>query len=100
MRGVAAVLVVEIDELVAMDAVEGEDDHHDEVGNEEAGVKEIGAIEALEGVVSVVALEVVHDSVLGQEQQEREQIERAEQGANLRGARRSVVDCTRLSGRV
>jgi hypothetical protein len=36
--GVAALLlvaVVEPDELVAMDAVEGEDDHHDEVGDEQ-----------------------------------------------------------------
>ena len=37
-RGFALVAVVEPDELIAMDAVEGEDDHYDEVGHEEADV--------------------------------------------------------------
>jgi hypothetical protein len=54
-----------------MDAVEGEDDHHDEVGHKEAGIEEVGAVEALEGVVGVVALIVVRESMLGRQQQKR-----------------------------
>ena len=45
---VAAVAVVDPDELVAVDTVEGEDDHHDEVRDEDRDV---------EGVPTVVAVE-------------------------------------------
>ena len=52
--GVLAVLVVEIHELVAMHAVERQDDHHDEVRDEQRGVEPVPAVEVLEGVVAVV----------------------------------------------
>src|SRR5581483_10460491 len=42
--GFALVAVVEPDELVAVDAVEGEDHHHDEVGDEQADVEGVPAI--------------------------------------------------------
>jgi hypothetical protein len=74
-----------------MDAVEGEDEHHDEVGYEEAGVKGIGAVEALEGLIGVVGLVVVEQPVLGRQQQKGEQMGRGEQGGYLR-ARMLVRD--------
>jgi hypothetical protein len=64
-----------------MDAVEGEDDHHDEVGDEQAGVKEIGAVETLKGTVGVVRLEIMQRAVLLRQQEKREQMGIAVQGA-------------------
>ncbi len=62
--GVLAVLVVEIDELVAMQAVEGQDDHHDEVRDEQRGVEPVPAVEMLEGMVAVVVTKVVAEVIL------------------------------------
>src|ERR1700728_2737582 len=42
-----------------MQAIEGQDDHHDEVRDEQRGVEPVPAIEMLEGVVAVVVAEVV-----------------------------------------
>jgi hypothetical protein len=36
---ILAVLVVEVDERIAMDAVDGEDDHDGEIGDQERGVE-------------------------------------------------------------
>ena len=61
-----------------MDAVEGEDDHHQEVGDEQADVEGVPAIDVAEGVISVVRLPVVPQTALrGEEHGER--IELAEQ---------------------
>ncbi len=62
---------VEPDELVAMDSVEGEDDHDDEVGNQHRRVEGVPVVEALEGLVEVVRLEVVTEA-LGREEQTEE----------------------------
>jgi hypothetical protein len=70
-RGLALVAVVEPDELIAMDAVEGEDDHHDAVGHEEADVEGVPAVVALEGAVGVVGPPIVREAVLvGEEERE------------------------------
>jgi hypothetical protein len=54
-----------------MDAVEGEDDHHDEVRDEEADVERVPAVVALKGAVGVVGLPVVGEAVLiGEEERE------------------------------
>jgi hypothetical protein len=51
-----------------MQAVEGQDDHDDEVGDEEADVEAVPAVLAAEGVVGVVGLPIVAQPVLvGQE---------------------------------
>ena len=42
-----------------MDAVEREDDHHDEVGDEQADVEGVPAVDVAEGVVGVVRLPIV-----------------------------------------
>jgi len=62
---VLAMLEVEIDELVAMDAVNGQDDHHCEIREQEGSVKGVPFIEALEGLVGVLRFEEVAESVLG-----------------------------------
>jgi hypothetical protein len=51
-----------------MDAVEGEDDHHDEVGDEEGDVEGVPAIGVAEGVVGVVGFPVVPETVAGGEE--------------------------------
>ena len=63
-RSVLAVLVVAVDQLIAMNAIEGENDHHDEVGNQECGVKRVPVIQVLEGAIGVMGLEVMLQAVL------------------------------------
>jgi hypothetical protein len=54
-----------------MDAVEGEDDHHDEVGDEQADVEGVPAVVALEGAVRVMGSPVAGEAVLiGEEERE------------------------------
>jgi len=77
--GFALVAVVEPDELIAMDAVEGKDHHDDEVGNEEADVEGVPAVVAFKGAVGVMGLPVVCEAVLIGEE-ERESVDRMCQG--------------------
>ena len=65
-----------------MDAVEGEDDHHQEVGDEQADVEGVPAIDVAEGVVRVVRLPIVAQTVRGEKHGKR--VELAEQ-KDLRG---------------
>jgi hypothetical protein len=60
---VALVAEVEPDELIAVDAVEGEDDHHDEVRDEQRDVEGVPAVGVAEGVVGEVGLPVVAEPV-------------------------------------
>ena len=76
---VASVSVVDPDELVAVDSVEGEDHHDDEVGDEQPYVEGIPAVIAFEGAVGVVGLPVVREAVLIGEE-ERESVDRMCQG--------------------
>ena len=46
---VLPVPVVAVNQLVAMDPVEGENHHHDEVGNQQRGIKSVPVIQVLEG---------------------------------------------------
>ena len=43
-HSILPVLVIAVNQLIAMDAVEGEDDHHHEVGNQQRGIKRIPAV--------------------------------------------------------
>jgi hypothetical protein len=60
---VALVAEVEPDELIAVDAVEGEDDHHDEVRDEQRDVEGVPTVGVAEGVVGEVGLPVVAQAV-------------------------------------
>ena len=62
---------VEPDELVAMDSVEGEDDHDDEVGNQHRRVEGVPMVEAFEGLVEVVGAEVVTEALGSEEEAEQ-----------------------------
>jgi hypothetical protein len=58
-----------------MDAIEGEDDHHDEVGDEQGDVEGVPAIGVAKGVVGVVGLPVVPEAVvIGEEDGERVEV--------------------------
>jgi hypothetical protein len=67
-----------------MDAVEGEDHHHDEVGDEEADVERVPAVVALKGAVGVMGLPIVGEAVLVGEE-ERESVDRMCQGFTAPG---------------
>ena len=58
-RLVAFIAVVEPDELIAVNAVESEDDHHHEIGDKQADIEGVPAIDVAEGVVSVMRLPIV-----------------------------------------
>ena len=70
--GVLAVVVVLPDQLVAVQSVDGEHDHDQEIGGEEEGIEgeELPVVEVLEGVVAVVCAEVVAEVVLHKEEAE------------------------------
>ena len=51
-----------------MDAIEGENHHHDEVRNQQCRVKRVPAIQVLEGFIRVVRLEIVLQTMLGKNQ--------------------------------
>jgi hypothetical protein len=57
-----------------MDAVEGKDDHHDEVRDKQADVEGVPAVVAAEGAIGVVGLPIVREAVLVGEE-ERESVE-------------------------
>jgi hypothetical protein len=77
---VALVAVVKPDELIAVDAVECQNDHHQEVGDEKAHVEGVPAVHVAESVISVVRFPVMSEPMLrGEEHGER--IELAEQGS-------------------
>lgn len=88
--GILAVLEVEVAECVAMDAIDGEQDHYGEIGQEDGGVEGVPVIEVLEGLVGILhGLEVVAESVVGHE---------AEQGGQALGqdgsqAQDRIEDC-------
>jgi hypothetical protein len=79
----SAVPVVKPDELIAMDAVERQHQHHQEVRDQQRDVEGVPAIRVLERVVGVMRLPVVAESVRRGEE-ERERIESSQQRA-LRG---------------
>jgi hypothetical protein len=53
-----------------VDAVEGEDEHDGEVGDEEPEVEGCELVEVLEGAVGVVSFEVVGEALGGERQGE------------------------------
>jgi hypothetical protein len=65
-----------------MQAVEGKDDHHHEVGDEQADVEAVPAVLAAEGMVGVVGLPVVGETVLVEEEQ-RESMDVVSQSGRL-----------------
>ena len=56
---VFAVLVVHVNQDVAMQAVTSKDDQNDKIGNQQCKVESIGAVEAFKGLVEIMRLEVV-----------------------------------------
>ena len=72
MGGVFPVVVVLPDQLVAVQAVDGENDHDEEVGGEQQGVKgeELPVVEVLEGMVAVMGAEVMAEVVFNKEEGE------------------------------
>jgi len=70
-RFVALVAVVQPDQLIAVNAVERQDDHDEEVWHQQADVKGIPAVDVAERVVRIVRLPVVPEAMRSQEQGER-----------------------------
>ena len=60
---VLLMLEVEVNQLIAMNAVERQYDHHREIGDEQQGVEGVPAVEVFEGLVAVVGAEVVLQAV-------------------------------------
>jgi hypothetical protein len=54
-----------------MDAVDGEDDHYGEVGDEQGSVEGVPGVEALEGLIGVLGFEKVAKAVGGVKSQVR-----------------------------
>ena len=94
-RGILAVAVVEPDQRVAVEAVEGEDDHHGEIGGQQRRVEreKLPVVEVLEGVVAVVGAQVVAEVVFDEE--EGEGLGAGQQGL---GGRREKHEGTGYSG--
>jgi len=66
------VLEIDIDELVTVHTVNGQNEHHSEIWKEQRQIKGVPAIEALECLVGVLHFEKVAQAVLGcEEGQER-----------------------------
>jgi hypothetical protein len=87
---VFAVLEIEVDERVAVQAVDGEQDHDGEVRDEERGVKGVPAIEVVEGgVCPLVApvMEGLGEAVLWREGYGCQTGEVREAGLNVAGER-------------
>ena len=61
---VLLMLVVQIDQLVTVHAIEGEDHHYDEVGDQQRGIKRVPFVQMFEGAIAVVGAEVVADTML------------------------------------
>jgi len=58
------VLVVEVDERIAMNTVNREYDHYGEIGNEQRGVKAVPGIESAEGLVSGLHPQKMAEAIL------------------------------------
>ena len=67
-HSILAVLVVAVNQLIAMDAVERKHYHHKEVGNQECSVKRIPVIQVLESAIRIMRPEIVGETVLGRGQ--------------------------------
>jgi hypothetical protein len=68
-----------------MEAVEGEDHHHDEVRDEDADVEAVPAVLAAEGAVGVVSAPVVREAVLTGKQNGGERVRMGDQRWRLPG---------------
>ena len=70
LRRVLLVLEVQPHQLIPMDPIERQDDHHDEVGNQHRRIERIPAVKAVEVIdlVGIVRLPIVANA-LGSEQQ-------------------------------
>jgi hypothetical protein len=81
---VLAVLVVEVDQNVAMRAVSGQKNEDDEIGNQQGEVESVGVIEAAERGVEEVIAEVAGNAS-GSEQRERgRDVSRRDESRNQR----------------
>ena len=66
-RAILLVLVVEINQYVAMRAIRRQQDQHDEIGNQQRRVKSVGVIQALESLIEKMLADVLPDSLRGDE---------------------------------
>ena len=65
-RSIFAVFEIEVAEGVAVDAIDGQQNHDGEVRQEDGGVESVPVVEVLEGRVGVLhGLEVVAEAVVG-----------------------------------
>jgi hypothetical protein len=67
-------------------AVDGQHNHDGEVGNEQHRIEAVPAIEALEGLVSVLLLEEVAEAILRRQEPERQRVVGAEDESESEGA--------------
>jgi hypothetical protein len=63
-RRILAVAVIEPDEDVPVHAVGGEEDQHDEVGNEDERIEPVRAVKAFKGLIELAAHEVANATAL------------------------------------
>ena len=64
-RPVFLVFVIEINQDVAMHAICGKQNKHNEIGNEQGAVKRIGVVKALKGLVQQMLAEIPADAFRG-----------------------------------
>ena len=67
-HSILAVLVIPVNQLIAMDAVKRKHYHHKEVRNQECSVKRIPVIQVLESAIRIMRPEIVGETVLGRGQ--------------------------------
>src|ERR1700749_765712 len=65
MNSVFAVYVVAKNELVTVNAVEGENPHHHKIRNQQCGIERIPAIQMLERFIKVMGPEIMLQTMLG-----------------------------------
>ena len=68
MYSILPVSVIAVNELVAMDAVKGKDDHYDEIGNQQRGVKRVPVVQVFEGLIRIVGSEIMLQPMLRRSQ--------------------------------
>ena len=66
--------VILVDKLIAMQPIQGEDDHHHEVRDQQSGVEGVPAVEMLKCPVAVVRAQVVLESALVRCQKQAQRI--------------------------
>src|SRR5947209_9929242 len=61
---VLPVFVIHEDQRIAVHAIGGQNDHHDEIRNQQQQVKAIGRVQALKSLVEIMGAEIVQQPAL------------------------------------